>query len=348
QGVETMIGLFINTLPVRLLLEEDRPAAEWLGQVQEEAAGLQAFEATPLPEIQRWSGVAAGRSLFETLLVVENHPVDRDLQGRHGELVVRDARTLGQSSYPLNLEVVPGEELELGLAYSRRRFDATTVERMMGSLLGALEALVEAPERALGGLPLLSPAQRHQLTLEWGEAPAAALPEGGWKPLHERIAAWAESRAAAPALGCRVGSEEGSWSHGELDRRVATLGALLQEAGVEPGDRVGLCLERGAEVVAATLAVFAAGGVFVPLDPSYPPERLRFMVEDSGTRLVLTERALRERLPEEVSCRLLDGSDAERAEAAERGSCFVPAVLGPESPAYMIYTSGTTGRPKGV
>ena len=260
SGVERMVGLFINTLPVRVAVETGLSGTEQLAAIQESQAASRAFEATPLSEIQRWSEVPAGRLLFESLVVVENHPVDQRLLASRDGLTVRDARTLGQSSYPMNLEVVPGEDLTVGLAYSRRRFDDTTVARWMGSLLAAAEAWAEDPALPLTDLPLLSSAQEHQLTLEWGEGVAGPEQEV-WRPIQDRISAWAEARGGEVALACG----ESSLSHEALGQRVEELTAALFAAGVEPGDRVGLCQERGTDLVAGTLAIFSAGGVFVPL-----------------------------------------------------------------------------------
>ncbi|MCB1037535.1 MAG: AMP-binding protein, partial [Acidobacteria bacterium] len=345
RETEDLIGLFMNTLVLRTAPERELSFEEHLDHLR--GVALEAFAHQELPFEKVVDELAPQRSLsrsplFQVLFSLQN--------ARRGGLRLTglevEQRPVEREPAKFELMLTVEESpsgFDARLIYNSDLFDRTTARRLVEGFGRIVEAAVEDPGCRLGDLPLLSPAQRHQLALEWGKAPAAAPLEGGWKPLHEQVASWAESRSSAPALGWQRGSERESWTYGELTRRVSDLGTLLREAGVKPGDRVGLCLERGPEVVAATLATFAAGGVFVPLDPGYPAERLRFMVEDSGTRLVLTEEALQERLPEEVSCRLLDGSDAERAEAAERGSCFVPAVLGPESPAYMIYTSGTTG-----
>ncbi|HEX7242147.1 MAG TPA: amino acid adenylation domain-containing protein, partial [Longimicrobiaceae bacterium] len=339
DGVEEMVGLFINTLPVRVRVPAEARVLPWLRALQERQAETRDFEHAPLAQVQRWSDVPAGEPLFESVLVFENYPVDEAL-GRGGSgLRVAPRETLEQGNFPLALAVVPGERIALRVAHDRARIDDPAVERLAGHLRALLLAMASAPLRRLDGLSPLSAAERERMLAGWsataGDPPA--LP-----PVHRAVAAWAARTPQATALACgeeRVG-------YAALERRASRLARHLRGLGAGPEGRVGVCLERGVGSVVALLAVWKAGAAYVPLDPAYPAERLRYLLEDSGVSVLVTQGSLRGLLPEEglrVAC--LDGD----AEAIAAGEATDPGVaVGPESLAYVIYTSGSTGRPKGV
>ena len=291
---EGIIGLFVNTLVLRLAVRREANFEELLAATRR--VSLEAFAHQELPFERLVEELAPERSLsrsplFQALFSLQNaRRRDLELPGLEVELLPVE-REPAKLELMLTLAEVEGR-YDARLIFSSDLFDTTTARRLLDAYGRLLEAVAEDPARPLQDLPLLSRAQRHQLTREWGEGVAAGG-TAGWRPVHERIAAWAEELGAEAALVCgeEVLSYEG------LSQRVEHLAAALFAAGVRPGDRVGLCLERGPDLVAATLAIFRAGGVFVPLDPSYPPERLALMVEDSGAGLVLTEASCREALP---------------------------------------------------
>ncbi|MEA2693841.1 MAG: hypothetical protein QOJ16_3228, partial [Acidobacteriota bacterium] len=345
DGVEDMIGLFINTLPVRVKLPPDRAVDSWLKELQAQQAEQRQYEYSPLVEIQKWSEVAPGRPLFESILVFENYPaVDRGLDGdgtdgangrssgvRLGEMGVAE-----RTNYPLALaaEMVP--ELVLRVNYDQARFDSPTVIRLLGHLKTLCEGMDDAPAGSLASLPLLTAGERHQVASEWSDT--ASPPE--LRPVVELVADQARRHPETAA----VADSGGALSYAELHRRSSRLARFLNAAGVEPGARVGLCLERSADVAVGILGIWKARGVYVPLDPGYPGERLTFMREDSGMTVVLTHSQLAANLGTwPVRLVLLD--DPELAATSEEPFCL-PAEL--DDLAYLIYTSGSSGRPKAV
>ncbi|MES1244270.1 MAG: amino acid adenylation domain-containing protein [Acidobacteriota bacterium] len=320
-GVETMVGLFINTLPVRLRLDSSA-LLPWLRELLSSQAELRQHEHSPLVKVQAWSEVPRGRALFESILVFENYPIDaamREAGGGENGLGIVEVLSREQTNYPMTLDVSPAAELMLALNFDRSRFDDASVIRMLGHLESLLSGMAKALEAggevSLSALPLLKEAERHQLLLDWNDTARDLSRE----PVHERFARQASRIPEAVALS--FGKEVLSYS--ELDRRSNQVAQALRKRGVAPGAIVGLNLERSLEMVVGLLGIWKAGGAYLPLDPSYPPERLSFLREDAGAEVVLTQEILAEEESDEV---LAVASDL----------------------AYVIYTSGSTGRPKGV
>src|SRR5262249_21887398 len=263
-GIESMVGLFINTLPLRIKLAPSQPLLELLKQVQDSQSTLIAHQHLGLVEIQQLAGAGA---LFDSLVVFENYPIDRrSLSGAAGGL--RPARRNGADSapYPLSLMVAPNERLQLRLDYRPDLFDRASVEVLAGRLVRLLEAAVAAPDVAIGRLEVLSAAERRTLLEEWN-ATAHALPAA---TLPQLFAAQAAARPDAVAV---VFAHE-QLSYGELEARANRLAHHLRALGVGAESVVGVCLERSLELVVALIAILKAGGGYLPLDPGYPRERL--------------------------------------------------------------------------
>ncbi|MBW8728210.1 MAG: amino acid adenylation domain-containing protein, partial [Inquilinus limosus] len=328
-GAETLLGLFINTLPVIQQPDPEARVGDWLRQVQDIMLALREHEHTPLSDIQRWGGQGG---LFDTLLVFENYPIDRAARAG-GDLLVSAAETVETTHYPLSLAVQAGDTLDIAYGYRRDAFTPAQVEALARHLDTLLDRLAGNEGAALGSLSLLAEADLAQLAA-WQTEPYRAEP---YRPVQDWIAHWA---AAEPGrISVIFGDRE--VSRGELDRRANHLAHRLVRAGVGPDVLVGVVLERSVELLVALLAVLKAGGAYVPLAPDAPAARLAEVAADSGLRLVLTQASLAGRLPEGLE-RILVEAEAGEAEAG-------PAVaLHPENLAYVIYTSGSTGKPKGV
>ncbi|MEW5930137.1 MAG: amino acid adenylation domain-containing protein, partial [Gemmatimonadota bacterium] len=337
-GMEQMIGLFINTLPVRARVDPDAPVDGWLQRLQQQQRDARSYEYSPLSDVQRWSGVGGGRPLFETLVAFENHPVEEMAGAGERAFVVEGWARMGRSHYPLELMVLPGEQLRLRVEYDAGRIEAPAAERLASHLETVLEGMVAGPRRRLSALSLLRGEERAQVLHAWN-ATAADYPPAC---LHELVAAQAERTPGAVA----VVFEGEALTYAELEARANRLAHHLAGLGVRPETRVGVCAERSAELVVALLGTLKAGGAYVPLDPSYPAERLAYMLADSGVPVLLTQERLLDRLPEHGARVVCLDRDA----ACPAGGSAAPPVLrpDPDALAYVIYTSGSTGRPKGA
>ncbi|HEX8560148.1 MAG TPA: amino acid adenylation domain-containing protein, partial [Pyrinomonadaceae bacterium] len=338
-GVEGMVGLFINTLPVRVQAPGGETLLSWLKELQARQSRRQQFDYTALVDIQGWSEVERGQPLFESILGFENYPVDEALKARAAGLQIGDVRFSEKTNFALNIAAIPGPPLSLDILYSSRRFDAATIERLGEHFRALLEGFAARPEQKLSDLCVLTEGERREMLSAWNETRAEYPTD---KCLHELFEAQARLRPDAPAL-----SHEGrEVSYGELNRRANALARRLRALGVGPGSLVALLSGRSAETVAALLGVLKAGGAYVPLDPDYPRERLAFTLEDARPAVVLTTREALANLPETAARVII--LDAEWTRGDVRDEENLENLARPDDLAYVIYTSGSTGRPKGV
>ena len=341
-GVESMIGCFINTLPVRVELVSRGEVGPWLVDLQTDQVELRRHEFIPLQQIRRSLGVPGDLPLFESILVFENF----DLDAAAGRAKVRRFQ---RTNFPLAVVVEPnGEDLWLHLTHDSARFDSLDAERLLGSLATALGALATIARGArLCDLALLAPAERQQTTLEWNDT-SAGLDGTGCLP--SRLTARAVGTPQAEAVRC--GGER--LSYGELAGRVELVARRLRAIGVGPEVLVGVVVERSPALLVALLGVLAAGGAYLPLDPSYPAERLRWMLADSQASVLVCGRGLAGRLPAggartvAVEDLMDDAAGAAPEAIGDESAWGKPEELQPQNLAYVIYTSGSTGKPKGV
>ncbi|HYN22023.1 MAG TPA: amino acid adenylation domain-containing protein, partial [Thermoanaerobaculia bacterium] len=341
---EGIVGLFVNTLALPADLSGDPTFADLLARVREATLDAYAHQDLPfekLVEELRLERDLSHAQVFQVLLVVQNAPpAPRSMSGL--SLTPVPVET-GTAKLDLTLGVVDRPEGRLLQAeYSRDLFDRTTIARWLGGLAGLLEAAAANPSLRLSELPLLSSEERHQGLFEWNDT-AAAHPVGSC--LHELVAAQAARTPEAVAVVC----QDERISYRELLCRSRRIAHRLQALGVNAERPVGVCLERTPDLVAALLGILQAGGVYVPLDPTYPAERLAFLLEDCGfgfeAPLVVTREPLLARLGRPVQSICLDRDAAALAAESDDDP---EAAVGPENLAYLIYTSGSTGRPKGV
>jgi natural product biosynthesis luciferase-like monooxygenase protein/non-ribosomal peptide synthase protein (TIGR01720 family) len=333
-GVESMVGLCINTVPVRVRVDAERALGSWLGELQAAQLELRAHEHTPLVEVQGWSGLAPGTPLFDTLLVYENYPVG---EGSWAELEL--TRVVDQTNYPLTLVVEPGRALSLTAYHDTQNIERERVERLLGHLERLLAGMAASPEARLGELELLTEEERQRVLVEWN-ATASEFPRD--RTVHELVEEQVERtpEATAVVFGGR------SLTYAELNAQANRLAHHLRGLGVGPEVLVGVCLERGLEMVVGLLAVLKAGGAYVPLDPTYPRRRIAFMLEDSRASVLLTAHQIATDLTSRDI--QLVRPDLDTAAIATEGSGPISSGVTADHAAYVIYTSGSTGTPKGV
>ena len=338
-GVEQQIGLFINTLPVVATPQAEQSLGSWLQSVQALNLSLREHEHAPLYDIQRWAG-RGGEALFDTILVFENYPVSEVLQrGAPAGLQFEALHTHEQTSYPLTLTVNLGDTLTLHYSYAHGHFSTAAVQRLGTHLSNLLQHMLDAAELPLAELSLLDAQEHQSLVHDWS---SATLDYPSEQRVHQLFEAQVAQQPSAPALLF----EDRQLTYAELNARANRLARHLVRLGVGPDVLVGIAVERGLDMIIGLLAVLKAGGAYVPLDPEYPQDRLLCMIEDSGTRLMLTQSHLRERLaiPAYVDHLCLDQDQA----WADLDSSNLINRAHAQNLAYVMFTSGSTGRPKGV
>ena len=290
-GIESMVGLFINTLPLRLKLSPGQPLSALLRRTQESQSQAMAQQYVGLAEIQQAAGLG---ELFDTLLVFENYPVDREsLAADAGGLRLGAVRGHDATHYPLSLMVRPGERLALRLDYRPDLFDRGSVAALGERLIRLLEGAVAAPDRSIGALPILSGSERETIVSLWNATARAVSPA----TLPALFAAQALRTPDAVALVF----EDRRLSYAELEAHSNQLAHRLRALGVGPETVVGLCVERSPEMVIGLIGILKAGGAYLPLDPGYPAERLTFMLSDAGAAVLVTQSALAARLIDRLS-----------------------------------------------
>ena len=335
-GIESMVGLFINTLPLRVKLSPEQPLAALLSALQDSQSRLMAHQHLGLAEIQSLAGLG---ELFDTLVVFENYPVDQAALANAGNGVqVGHVAVHDASHYPLTIGVVPGQQLVLRPDYRPDLFDRASIEALSQRLLRLLEAAVAEPERAIGRLDILGAVERQTLLRDWNDT----IQPIAFASVSELFAAQAVRTPEAVA----VVFEEQQLTYGQLEERANQLAHHLRRLGVGPEVVVGLCVERSLQMVVGLLGILKAGGAYLPLDPSYPPERLAFMLEDSRAPVLLTQSSLVDELPA-YGLRTVE-LDTDWPAIARQPASAPPDTITPPNTAYVIYTSGSTGIPKGI
>ncbi|MBD0386348.1 MAG: amino acid adenylation domain-containing protein [Nostoc sp. C3-bin3] len=343
-GAESMLGLFINTLPLRVQVSSDTSVLALLKQIQAQQAEISQYEYSPLVQVQGWSEVPRGMSLFDSILVFENYPVDttkRQINNLEISNVVADERT----NYPLTVTVVPSQELSLEIAYDRdvygglrQGFDDDVITRMLGHLGNLLTGMVANPEQRLSDLPLLTEAEKQTLLVEWNNT-EINYPQD--QCIHQLFEAQVEKTPDAIA----VVFQEQSLTYRELNQRANQLAHYLQKLGVRPEVLVGICVERSFEMIVGLLGILKAGGAYLPLDPVYPQERLAYMLADAQVSVLLTQECLLANFPD-TPAKVICIDDAELIAQQPQTNPINHSKL--DNLVYVIYTSGSTGKPKGV
>jgi non-ribosomal peptide synthase protein (TIGR01720 family) len=344
SGIESMVGLFINTIPVKVSFDASEEVASLLVTLHGEFQRSNEYGYLPLTEIHKQSAVAGGVRLFDSLVIFENYPLDAamevDTRQTASSLKIVDVGVEEHTNYPLTLSVSAQETLKLRCGYLGEEFAQQTISRLLGHLR---QVLLQLPEGgSIKEIDLLTE-QEHAQFLSWNQT---ELDYPRDKCVHELIEAQVEKTPEAIA----VVYGEDSLTYRELNARANYLANKLQSLGVKQGAFVGLSVERSLDMVVGLLAIVKSGGAYVPLDPGYPKARIAYMVRDSQISVVVTQQHVETSFDYAGLTRVV----VDNAETKDQTDGFTsvdnPITYGAADtrPVYMIYTSGSTGQPKGV
>ncbi|MDH6195687.1 glycopeptidolipid biosynthesis protein [Mycobacterium frederiksbergense] len=338
-GAESMVGLLINTVPVRARISATTTVAELLEQLQHARNDTLEHEHLALNEIH---ALAGHEQLFDTLFLYESYPIDTSAFGGVQELAVTEFNNREYNHYPLSVMALPGQELGLRVEFDTEVFDAADIGALIERFQRLLVAMAGDPTRRLSSMDVLEAAEHDRLDA-WSNRAILAQPVTAPASIPEMFARQVDRDPGAPALTF----QDCSLTYGELDEDADRLANLLALMGAGPGESVALLLPRSDQAIVAILAVLKTGAAYLPIDPAVPAARLEFVLTDAAPIIAITTAELRSRL---------DGSDVQVIEvddpAVESAGLIYPSteLLPPaaEDIAYLIYTSGTTGTPKGV
>ncbi|MFD4267916.1 amino acid adenylation domain-containing protein [Rhodococcus sp. NPDC058481] len=336
RGIETMVGLFINTVPARLRYRAEESAIEALARWQDEQSTLLEHQYIGLSELRRLTGL---QELFDTLVVFENYPIGEGaVADPTGRLEITGITFEENPPYPVTLIVAPGDELRLEVKYQAAVIDSATATRLADGMVTFLGELLRDGDQPISALALVTAAERDELEASW----AASSGQAEVRTLTDLL----DEQAARTPDAVAVEFEGATLTYAELHARANRLARELVGRGVGPESLVAVALGRSLELMVALLAVGKAGGAYLPLDLDYPAERLSYMLADAEPVCVLTDGA---DFDSALPVLAVDLSEPQGDSGAPLDGVRAGAGLCVRSnPAYVIYTSGSTGRPKGV
>ncbi|MEQ8224553.1 MAG: condensation domain-containing protein, partial [Candidatus Eremiobacterota bacterium] len=335
SGVEQMIGIFINTIPMRAKLKLQETALYNLKEVHNIIQESNDFCHVSLSKLQPFASVPSGESLFYSLYVFENYPYAEDGSERKS-VKMTILKGYEKTNYPLTLIIAPGKELLVRFSYDGDCFTEEVIENMAGHIEESLKWIINHPDHLLKDIDIVSEKEKNLLLNTFNDT-YYDVPEE--VTIHELIEKEAELHPDKTAV---VYKDE-KLSYSELNEKANNLAYLLRKEGVKPDSKVAVLLDRSCYMIVSVLAVLKAGGAYVPVDPEYPVERIKYILSDSASLLLITEPYLAEKI--KPSIKVLDITDP----ALYTGYGKNPGHINRAGDlAYIIYTSGSTGQPKGV
>ncbi|RFM33506.1 non-ribosomal peptide synthase/polyketide synthase [Chitinophaga silvisoli] len=327
EGIEEMIGLFINTIPVRVNLKDNASIKETLQSVQQSSIESTSHHYVQLAEVQSQS--EPGRNLFDHILVFENYPVQEVVEKSvedNQQFSLLSFNNFEQTNYDLSIVIIPGDVMDIQFSYNTNCYEPAQIERLTHHLFNLIAQAVENPAGTISQLSYISKDEQHQLI----EAANNALVD---YPRHQTIIGLFEEQVAMFPANIAVVYEDRQLSYAALNEVANQLAHYLkQNYEVHPDTLIGICLERSEWMVISILAILKAGAAYVPVDPDYPAERIDYILEDSQCKVMIDQKEL--------------NLFREQQDAYSKENPVITA--GPASLAYVIYTSGTTGNPKGT
>jgi amino acid adenylation domain-containing protein/non-ribosomal peptide synthase protein (TIGR01720 family) len=355
-GVEDMLGLFINTLPMRVRIDRRATVLSWCRQLQEQQVEWREYQYSPLLQVHGWSEVPRSQPMFESIFLFENYPVDDSFLSQMSSVTVHNASLVEEIGYPLSVAVEPRTEMLLAMGYDTCRFEESHIAQMLDDFRALLECLIQEPEQELSkfapraeansdplteNAEVLSEAERRKVLVEFNQTETSFPRVQSVSQLFEIQCAKYPARTAVVYRGL-------SLTYAQLKARVDRVASRLQALGVGPEVVVALAMRRGADLLTAILAVFKAGGAYLPLDPAWPQQRTSLVLAQSRSALLLVDAECRSRLAQviEATCPRVECVEDLLKQRPLKSQRF-PAVEA-DYLAYVIYTSGSTGMPKGV
>ena len=339
EGFSDMIGPLVNTVPMRVSVQSGMALLPWLKRLRSNWLDMRAHAWAPLTRIRQWSAIPREHPLISTLVVFEHMPLGPALSAERSSWTSRHFSRRSGASHPLTLIVFREPELSLKIAYDRSLFDATTIASMLEHLRAVLEGAVAGLEKPLGDQAFLTDLERKRLLVEWNNTAKSFSFEACTHRLFEQQVERTPDAVA-------VESGDRALTYRQLNDQSNQLATQLQRSGVVADTLVGICMNRVPEVIVAMLAIMKAGGAYLPLDASYPPERLQYIMNNAGLSMVLTTK---------VSAPRILGFNGRVILVDEYGERLVTektvnpiANVGLDHLAYAVYTSGSTGQPKGI
>jgi len=337
HDVERRVGMYINTLPFKAVFDDDQETANWLQSLQADQVSSRQYQYAALQDVQGWTGIKG--DLFDSLLIFENYPVNKLVASGAWSLRVENVEISEQTNYPLTIIIGIAEELNISFSYNTDLLEQAYVAAIRNHFKQVLLQISDGLADSLSDIRMLTESEEQTLLVEFNDTQAAY-------PQDKSIIHLFEEQVIKTPEATAVIFEEEQLTYKELNARSNRLARYLQKKGVKAESPVPVCLERSLGMIIGMLGILKAGGAYAPIDPEYPADRIRYMVEDTRAELALSSQASREKLGgNNIAIVEIDGDlELIGREAADK----IDIEVSPSQLAYVIYTSGSTGKPKGV
>ncbi|MCP4221494.1 MAG: AMP-binding protein, partial [bacterium] len=330
--------MFINTIPVRIQTGDTLNFTQLLGRVRAESILCRKYEHIPLVEVQALTGLK--QELLSHIIAFDNFPVEKGPEelsdGSKLGFSIGGGQLFEQTNYDIVVTVIPARTLTLIIRYNAEAYDASCMKRLEGHFLRILQQGTQAPEAPLKQLEILTPEEAEQLLVQFNNT---ETPYSRGKTIHQLF----EEQVDRSPANTAVLFQDQRLTYQELEKESNKLALLLKEKGVKTGSIVALMLERSPRMIIGIFAILKAGGAYLPISPDYPAERIRYILADSNTDILLTQKERLTRI--EYAGKIID-TDEKKNYPGTGERLLVPEKS--TEPAYVIYTSGTTGKPKGT
>ncbi|MEX3625580.1 amino acid adenylation domain-containing protein, partial [Viridibacillus arvi] len=331
QGINEMVGLFINTLPLRMKLSGNLKINELIQKVDEDINRRLEYENTPLIDIKKYSNISRNEMLFDTLVVIENYPLDKFIYGDNLAKVT-NYRIEESTNFNLTIELNTFKNLEMNIMYDSNTFDSNYIDNMANHYENLMNHVLEDSKTFLNEFEIVTENERQQLLIEFNDT---QLEFHNDKTIHQLF----EEQVEKTPNHTAVVYDSEKMTYLELNERANALASTLRQKGIAQDHIVGIMLERSLEMIIGIIGILKAGGAYVPIDPKYPEDRINFILQDSNAKLLLTQKDLVNK-----TCEVINLKD----ESIYSKSICNKSYGKNDGLAYLIYTSGSTGNPKGI
>jgi len=338
EGIENIVGLFINTIPLRVQTQSGETIKNLLDGIDQTLISRKIFESTPLVHIQTFRQSLNGEALFNSVIDIENYPLDYASMRSHISLFLDSHSIIEMTNYDLTLVISIRDHIEVTFLYNTELFEEESIVRLSGHFMHLVHGMIKTPEKDLIEMEIITEEEKQQILLDFNDTDTEF-------PRDKTVNEWFEDMVAKKTDNSAIEYEGRQLTYIELNKKANQIAELLRNKSIKSDDIIGLMVERSIEMMVGILGILKSGGAYLPVEPDYPQERVRFMLDDSNAKLLLTQRCFKYNIDNRYTIIDLDDTN---------NTMNSPTTLNPEKIneakdlAYVIYTSGSTGKPKGV
>lgn len=339
EGADSIVGLFMNVLPMRIKVEHHIDLLSWLKSIRKQQMEIRKYEHTPLINVLGWCQVPRGTQLFDTILIFDNYDLTLKLQEKGGKWLNREFRLYEKTIYPVAVYVYADKKIKIKIAYHSKIYSASDMELMISRFGNILTGFANDEHKKLSDVPVLTTDELNKIINEWNQT-GTEFPSD--KLIHQIFEEQVNKTPDSVAVCCN----NKLITYSGLNAKANMIANKLRELGVKPESLVGILLDRSIEMVAAIFGILKAGGAYLPLDPDFPAERISYMIKDSGCPVIITQKSLKNLTDNTLAKSIVIDSEMDEISKLESDN---PDIKNDSSSlCYVIYTSGSTGKPKGV